>query len=221
MNINRRKSSRFFFSARNYGSACPKKQPGGSSICVHTCGVSCFFLLHYICWIWLFFERAASLPIRRRRPLCSVFLIATRRLRLPAAGGGGAQVAGPGNRGSPSSRVFFGTYPHGAQKGGSYAIIASRMMIIAKRGKATRTSYSTAGRALAESIRNSFQIWTWNKLQTNRKAFQPQLGPIFSFQPIEPSKPICATLFMPPPFFFFQPVTTEFRRCTTVFEIPF
>jgi hypothetical protein len=47
---------------------------------------------------------------------------------------------------------FFGTYPHGAQKGGSDAIIASRMMIIAKRGKATRTSYSTAGRALAESL---------------------------------------------------------------------
>jgi hypothetical protein len=65
-----------------------------------------------------FFERAASLPIRRRQPLCPVFLIATCRIGLPAAGGwGGGQVAGPGNRGSPVFPRFFGSYPHGAQKG--------------------------------------------------------------------------------------------------------
>jgi hypothetical protein len=79
-----------------------------------------------------------------------VFLITTWRLGLPAAGGeGGAQVAGPGNRGSVFPRFFWdlswSRQKRGAQKGG-------RMMIIAKRGKATQTSYSTAGRALAESI---------------------------------------------------------------------
>jgi hypothetical protein len=41
-----------------------------------------------------FFERAASLPIRRRQPLCPVFLIATWRLGLPAAGGWGGASGG-------------------------------------------------------------------------------------------------------------------------------
>jgi hypothetical protein len=48
---------------------------------------------------------------------------------------------------------FWELSPRRAEGVGSDAIIASRMMIIAKRGKATQTSYSTAGRALAESIK--------------------------------------------------------------------
>jgi hypothetical protein len=99
MNINRRKSSRFFFSARNYGSACPTKQPGGSSICVHTCGVSCFFLLHYICWIWLFFwAGGVAADPATATPLSCFF---NRDLSYRASGGGGVGGGASGGTRKP------------------------------------------------------------------------------------------------------------------------
>jgi hypothetical protein len=66
-----------------------------------------------------FFERAASLPIRRRQPLCPVFLIATCRIGLPAAGGwGGGKWRDQETVGRRSSRVFLGVIPTARRRGG-------------------------------------------------------------------------------------------------------
>jgi hypothetical protein len=146
MNIKRRKLSRFFFSARNYGSACPTKQPGWIiDLCTY---LWCFLLFSsalHLLDLTLFLSGRRRCRSGDGNHFSPVFLIATWCLGLPAAGGGVGRNWRDQETVGRSSRVFPLVPPK------SWRAEGGRMMIIAKRGKATQTSYSTAGRALAES----------------------------------------------------------------------